>query len=126
MSFNWLEYLELAKALYTSPSNPGPEEACLRTAISRAYYAVFNIARAYAYSDHLQVGEGTGSHQAVIEHFKSSADSNKRRIGISLERLRTSRNKADYDRVLNNSLREAEKTIRGTEKLIKQLSNLPS
>ena len=45
MSFNWTDFLTLADALVRAPNSPGPEEASLRSAISRAYYAAFHVAR---------------------------------------------------------------------------------
>lgn len=44
MSFEWADYLTLAEALSRNPGVPGPEEAALRTAISRAYYAAYRRA----------------------------------------------------------------------------------
>jgi uncharacterized protein (UPF0332 family) len=41
MSFDWADYLRLAESLVSNPNAPGPEEAALRAAISRAYYAAF-------------------------------------------------------------------------------------
>jgi hypothetical protein len=35
MSFNWADFLTLANALVRAPNSPGPEEASLRSAISR-------------------------------------------------------------------------------------------
>ena len=40
MAFDWTEYLTLAQELVQRE-----EEACLRSAISRAYYAAFGKAR---------------------------------------------------------------------------------
>jgi hypothetical protein len=48
MSFNWSDFLTLADALPRNPSSAGPEEASLRSAISRAYYAAFCGARDFA------------------------------------------------------------------------------
>ena len=45
MSFDWADYLKLAEALTQSLTVPGPEEAALRAAMSRAYYAAFCSAR---------------------------------------------------------------------------------
>jgi len=39
MPFDWNKFLSLAQQLATSS-----DEACKRTAISRAYYCVFNLA----------------------------------------------------------------------------------
>ena len=46
MSFDWSEYLKLAQELAGQTGNPASQEARLRAAVSRAYYAVFCISRA--------------------------------------------------------------------------------
>lgn len=43
--FNWTDFLELARTLQSCSANTKMEEAYLRTAISRAYYAAFNVSR---------------------------------------------------------------------------------
>lgn len=48
MSFDWVDFLALADALVRDPNSPGPEEASLRSASSRAYYAAFCSARDFA------------------------------------------------------------------------------
>jgi hypothetical protein len=45
MSFNWSDYLLLAEAMTKKPNTPGPKEAALRAAVSRAYYAAFCASR---------------------------------------------------------------------------------
>ena len=47
MSFDWSEYLNLAKELANQAIAPANQEAKLRTAISRSYYAAFINARNY-------------------------------------------------------------------------------
>ena len=44
MSFDWSQYLNLAKELTDQPTTPANQEAKLRDAISRAYYAAFILA----------------------------------------------------------------------------------
>lgn len=51
-AFDWTEYLVFAKEL-----SERPDEAALRTAISRAYYAAFNRARAYCIAKGISVPE---------------------------------------------------------------------
>lgn len=63
--FDWLKYLEFAKELSNSE-----KEAALRSAISRAYYAAFNQARAYCDSHHIYIPQSKDSHQAVWDKFK--------------------------------------------------------
>ena len=95
MSFDWSEYLHLARQL---AENPTSREASLRSAISRAYYAAFCTAR-----NHLRDKEsraipgGAQVHRYVREQFQNSADSARKAIGVNLDRLRSFRNKTDYD-----------------------------
>ncbi|MBF2057096.1 MAG: HEPN domain-containing protein [Cyanobacterium sp. T60_A2020_053] len=98
MKFDWSEYLKLAQELIESETN----EAKQRSAISRAYYAVFCYARNYL-KDYLdfQSRRGENEHQTVAEEFKTYDSQNRkmREIGNDLSRLRLDRNKADYEDV---------------------------
>lgn len=62
--FDWTKYLSLAKDLSTSS-----EEAVLRSAISRAYYAAFNQAKDYCVSKGIYVARSTDSHVVVWNAF---------------------------------------------------------
>jgi uncharacterized protein (UPF0332 family) len=66
------------------------EEERLRTAIGRAYYAVFLVAR-----EKLGVVTRRRVHQTVIEELKKTPGM--RAIGDQLDRLRQLRTEADYD-----------------------------
>ena len=101
MSFDWTDLLTLAEALKSDPNSPGPREASLRSAISRAYYAAFCVARNFGRDRGEFTPTGTGAdHGLVRGHFLLSSDRTRRKIGADLDRLRDSRNKADYDDVL--------------------------
>jgi len=101
MSFNWAEFLTLAEALLRNPNSPGPEEAALRSAISRAYYAAFCSARNLARDKNgLVLPRGPEVHGVIRDHFETSPDRVRRKIGTDLNRLRDYRNRADYDDVL--------------------------
>jgi uncharacterized protein (UPF0332 family) len=101
MSFNWADFLTLANALVRSPNSPGPEEASLRSAISRAYYAAFRVARNFGRDRGELIPTETGrDHRLVRDHFKSSPDRIRRKIGLDLGRLYDNRTSADYDDVL--------------------------
>jgi len=101
MSFDWTDLLTLAEALKSDPNSPGPREASLRSAISRAYYAAFCVARNFGRDRGEFTPTGTGTdHGLVRNHFLLSSDRTRRKIGADLDRLRDSRNKADYDDVL--------------------------
>ena len=100
MSFDWADYLKLAEALTRDPASPGPEEASLRTAISRAYYAAYRSASTLAAGRGEIIPTGLASdHGLVINHFRNATDPVRQKIGASLSRLRGNRNKADYDDV---------------------------
>jgi len=101
MKFDWSEFLDLAQALAKQTVAPSWQEAALRSAVSRAYYAAFCKAR-----NHLRDREGhripaTGrAHQYVRDKFKKSPDKTRKRIGSDLDRLRSDRNRVDYDDVV--------------------------
>lgn len=102
MSFDWADYLKLAEALTQAPAVPGPEEAALRTAISRAYYAAHRSASNLVASRGELVPTGLASdHGLVIDHFRNATDPARQKIGANLSRLRGNRNKADYEDALS-------------------------
>ncbi|MEK7398583.1 MAG: hypothetical protein AAB116_16750 [Candidatus Poribacteria bacterium] len=89
MIFDWITYIYLADELLT-----GTDEAYYRSAISRAYYGVFCIARdRKGYSDYKK----SDAHSKVIENYVKSSDEDERIIATILIKLRRARNYADYD-----------------------------
>jgi uncharacterized protein (UPF0332 family) len=97
MSFDWQKYLVLADSLYQNCGASSNEEACLRAAISRGYYAAFCTARNFARdNDNLHLSNTGRDHKFVKEYYYRSPDSKRRKIGLLLDRLRDKRNKADY------------------------------
>ncbi|MBN1580543.1 MAG: HEPN domain-containing protein [Anaerolineae bacterium] len=100
MTFDWLDYRELASRLTRDPDTPGPQEAVWRTAISRAYYAALNYARAFAeeQDDDLAKGESS-THYAIRNWFKRKGRTG-REIFNTLEEFQQLRQNADYDDLL--------------------------
>ena len=100
MSFNWLEYLDQARFLETlhreGLNNPGfSEEAALRSAVSRAYYAVFCHSRNYARDNQNFIPtEKSEDHRKLRRHFQKKGLIN---IASNLNDLRKWRNYCDYD-----------------------------
>ncbi len=88
MSFDWQDYVALAQELADRP-----EEACLRSAVSRAYYGVFCIARNLK---GLKEHTPKNLHWSVIEEYRNSSNREDREIGSILDKLRRARNHADY------------------------------
>jgi uncharacterized protein (UPF0332 family) len=89
MSFNWLSYIKLAEELLKKS-----DESYLRSAISRAYYGVFCIARGRKSNRRYS---GADAHWQVINEYMGSRDKNERKMGWLLGILRKQRNIADYD-----------------------------
>jgi len=102
MSFNWKDYLTFAENLQASPDNPGPVEAALRSATSRAYYSAFRAALELGKKDGFVPTHQGDDHQKIREHFRESAPSNpkKKAISLQLERLHDFRRQADYENTL--------------------------
>lgn len=127
--FDALTFLTLARQLGAAPATDPPaevEEARLRSAISRAYYAAFWHARSVLHHEGERLSR-FDAHQAVIELFRSSPY--RTRKGAHLDLLRTERNLADYRRALPvpPSLRNrAERAIILVEMIVRSLDQLES
>lgn len=99
MSFNWSEYFQLARELAGEQiPTPSSEEARLRSAISRAYYAGYCKARNYLRDVEKDSRIPKGRHQQdyIIEQFKKGSKE-RRKVGANLDRLRDERRRADYE-----------------------------
>ncbi len=113
MNFNWGEYFSLAEELVRND-----KESCWRSAISRAYYSVFCLARnKYDFTDEPL------SHWVVIERYRNSENKEEKAIGVYLNRIKLARNIADYQ---NKSLEKkfAVETIEKARELLKLLHNI--
>ncbi len=98
MKFNWRDYLRLAEDLCKQDT-----EAHYRTAISRAYYAIFNVLKIKA---NYKKVDGA-FHQNFINELRNPDDKMLDKLNISftdlvaiggsLDVLRRERNVADYD-----------------------------
>jgi uncharacterized protein (UPF0332 family) len=98
LNFAWSDYLHLARQLLQESESAASEEANLRTAISRAYYAAFCSARNHLRDKEGQSMPGGGSvHTYVREQFQKGPGETRKVVGRSLGDLRFRRNQADYD-----------------------------
>jgi uncharacterized protein (UPF0332 family) len=127
MKFDWSEYFYLAKELADTS-----KEAELRSAVSRAYYSAFCLARNYL-RDIQQYPKlwhnktyDINAHQYVAEKFiyNQSKSQIMIEIGKDLSRLRKMRNKADYEDTMFNLKREARTALMLAQNIISALSNL--
>jgi uncharacterized protein (UPF0332 family) len=105
--FDWVEFLELAERLIAWRGDPAAE----RSAISRAYYAVFHKAKAYFVLRGGRLTFQGDDHGLVADWFKDSADRDLRKIGLDVERLRRLRRVADYDERFAHPSSEAQTAV---------------
>ena len=125
MSFDWREYLLLAEALLQARTSLAQEEACCRAAVSRAYYAVYGVARNRARDqDGLQLPATGDAHQRVITHYRQGPSALHRAVGDTLRRLRRVRNRADYDDQLEQPVAVAQFAVRRARQVVAQLQAL--
>jgi len=125
MGFNWVLYLDLAKELIYDRKEIPLKEAYFRTAISRAYYGVFCIARNYIEKTiSLRKGELKEIHKFVIEYYERSPKRIMNQIGADLDRLRKARNGADYDNNFQVNEFKAKVEYQLSQKILKNLKKI--
>jgi len=124
MSFDWSEYLNLAQELAGQATMPATQEAKLRSAISRAYYAAFCKARNLLRDEGHSIPPGGQAHLYVRDQFKNSLDRARKRIGHNLDRLRIDRNKVDYDDSVTGLFSMTNADLRLAKRVISVLGSL--
>jgi len=125
MTFDWSEYYKLSKELAGQTTGSSTEEARLRSAISRAYYAVFCTARNYwSVKENKPITRSGQEHGAVCDWFLSRSDHLSKDIGEHLDQLRRYRNKADYDDTFDRLHSDAKKALDRANQALHQLSKL--
>lgn len=97
MSFDWPDYLTLARALGGAADAAPSEEARLRSALSRAYYAAYGSARAVARASGYTPQRFETSHQGLIRYYQGRPERLWKSIGMNLERMQKNRERADYE-----------------------------
>ncbi len=119
-TFEWLDYLKLAIDFKEHIKEDDPmAEALYRTSISRSYYFVFHYSQDYLQLLGITFKKTPNVHKEVCKvledlskkenNYKISKDL--KEISVDLERLRTLRNKADYDEYMKNIRKETETSL---------------
>ena len=116
MTFTSPQYLELAESLL------GEHEAARRTAVSRAYYAVFHAARRRRNQDLGFETTRTIGHKDLWDYYKQSVTT--RRLTLRGERLLKRRQQADYDISPAWDLKSAGETVHDARQLLRELDAL--
>jgi uncharacterized protein (UPF0332 family) len=128
MSFNYKGYFHLAQELIgDKPTEVVDEETKLRSAVSRAYYALFLEARDYLeqHTPLIVPTDGT-THTFVKEQFlaRGRTDGKFRQIGMILDSSHAFRKKADYGNNIPNLSQIAKAVILRIEDALKKLAEL--
>jgi len=89
--FDWREYLDLARILFTHPLEPA--EASWRTTASRAYYAAFHKCRLMLEEREGRIA-GPGSHSYVVRQLRRRVETEA--AAATLNRIFKLRINADY------------------------------
>ena len=122
MSFDWLHYLDLAQDLFAQAAGSPYEDANLRSAISRAYYATYHKARLSLHNKWgISVPADASAHMAVRKEFKQKKQ---KQIAVTLDRMRIDRNKADYNDSVANLATTARENLKRASQVISDLSKL--
>jgi uncharacterized protein (UPF0332 family) len=129
MSFDWIEFLTFAERIQCDPDHPGPPEAALRTAASRAYYAAYHCALTLATQEGYATRSIAGDHKGVQAHFRQCGQGPgggvRKKISKELGRLLNHRHWADYDDVISKKPESlAEHAVGMAQRIIANLDSL--
>lgn len=120
--FDWANYLLLAEELAAR----NDQESALRSAISRAYYAVFCKARDALLREGVQISQAASIHTSVWMTYQQAADAKRRTIGVTGNRLRIDRNRADYRDTFPGLLKTVHGDLAAARNLMESLEKLGS
>lgn len=98
MSFDWTQYLTLARILADPEESLPNEEARSRTAISRAYYAALLTAENFLRARRkVKSRNRYGIHSYVPDTFLRGPSKAWKKVGNKLNQLKDARHRADYE-----------------------------
>lgn len=97
MSFDWAQYLNVARRLAGVEASLPNEEAKSRTAISRAYFAALLSADSFLRAKNRVTGDRKRIHSYVAEKFLAGPNRGWKKVGNKLNQLKDARVRADYE-----------------------------
>ena len=120
MPFDWRAYLDLAQTLTQPQAADAMAEAAQRTAVSRAYYAVYGWTRYWAGQLFNFTPTGTARDHALLrQHLQRMG---KGKIASSLNRLRMWRNDCDYQDHVPNLGNVVQSSLQLAQRVIQEVS----
>ena len=123
MSFDWSSYIRLAEELINRADSGGLQEACFRSAISRAYYGVFCIARNSLKARRTSIPH-IDTHKFVREQYINSSDRVEKKIGVNLGRLWKDRKRSDYEDTASIDIKRVMTAIDLAKRSLEQLRRI--
>jgi uncharacterized protein (UPF0332 family) len=118
--FDWSEYFRLADEL-----GKRPEEAWLRSAISRAYYYVYHLGLARTEANAYRALLGEGTHAQLWRVFSGSPDPNCQRLAVIAVRLKEKRERADYEDYFVRVAEEVPVLLADAREFVELLGKVP-
>ena len=99
------------------------EAAELRSAVSRAYYAAFHVARKLLVDMGFEISKGPGAHGDVCKYLGNAGNPTVEHAGSNIGDLKGWRNQADYelDLVEHENSRSVQNIVLITEQIIEDL-----
>ena len=113
---NWRDFLVVATRLAAATT-----EGEWRTAVSRAYYAAFHVARRLLADLQFNVPRADRAHQYLVFRLSNSGEAAVEQAGRDLDTLRRLRNRADYDEVPALTQPQATAAVQVAEGIIQAL-----
>jgi uncharacterized protein (UPF0332 family) len=115
---NWRDFIILAGRL-----SGGSAEAEWRSAVSRAYYAAFHVARSLLSDLNFTVPRADRAHQYLVFRLSNSGEPSVEQAGRNLDTLRRLRNRADYDEAPAFTRPQAPAAVQVAEGVIQTLDD---
>lgn len=99
-------------------------EADWRSAVSRAYYAAFHVARDFLSTLGFETPRADLAHAFLWRRLGNSGHAPLALAGSRLNQLRGERNRADYDLNLDLAWKDAQAAVRSAAMIIAEVQNL--
>lgn len=124
MRFNWELYIDLANTLINvAKTQRTLEEAYLRSAMSRAYYGIFCIARNFLIRKGKTIPK-IDTHKFIRCEYQKSQNRVEKKIAKNLRRLWKERKDADYEDKANIDVQRARIALDLSKRTLKNLQQI--
>lgn len=120
--FDWANFLKLAEKLVEQT-----DQAALRSAVSRAYYASYHRALGKLLDEgqmHRIDPTQPGKHKVIWDLYRDSVDDKRRQVGIKGDRLRKDRTNADYNNTFEANVPMARQCVNSAKFLCQSIEQL--